>query len=104
MAVCHALKKVVKENPSTGVEEAVFLGNMIDRKMFESISNEFDLLPGHGTTQDVVMNMKTKERFAIMKQFDFDNKRKVRPFSFLYLLLMILSFLSSFFLLVTFHL
>jgi hypothetical protein len=82
MAVCHALKKVVKENPASGVEEAVFLGNMIDRQMFESVAGEFDLVPGHGATQDVVMNIKTKERFAIMKQFDFDNKRKVCPLSF----------------------
>ena len=72
MSVCHALKKMDAADGAF-----MLLGNMIDRKMFEAVS-QFDLVSGRGTTADVVVNKVTKETVAIIKQFDFDNKRKTQ--------------------------
>jgi cation-transporting ATPase 13A3/4/5 len=71
MGVCHALKRM--ESNDTGI----LLGNVIDRKMFEAVPH-YKLTSGFGTKSDLVESEVSKESIAIMKQFDFDNKRKTQ--------------------------
>eukprot|EP01033_Poteriospumella_lacustris_P020058 gene20058-14626_t len=70
MGVCHGLKQIIQEGQVT------LLGNAIDRKMFEV--TRFTLQSGYGTTADVVLDAATGQRWAILKQFDFDTKRKTQ--------------------------
>jgi predicted P-type ATPase len=78
MAVCHSLKKM-RDAKNGG--QSVLLGNAIDRKMFEAVK-DYDIISGHGTTPDLIINKnqddQKKSGLAIMKQFDFDNKRKTQ--------------------------
>lgn len=70
MGVCHSLKKIKQDGIDT------LLGNVIDRKMFETTN--FDLQGGHGTNPDMIHDTESKNSYAILKQFDFDNKRKTQ--------------------------
>ncbi|RYH30767.1 HAD family hydrolase [archaeon] len=76
MSVCHSLKAI---GTGTDGSKATFLGNAIDRKMFEALP-QYELISGHGNTPDVVVNKKsqTKEELAIIKQYDFDTKLKTQ--------------------------
>ncbi len=69
MSVCHSVKKVSQN----GAE--VFIGSSLDRKMFEttgcSMINGLGKVPDRITSQDGVT-------FSILKQFDFDSKRKTQ--------------------------
>lgn len=69
MSVCHSLKKIRKDGKDT------FLGNLIDRKMFEVTGS--DLIAGNGVNRDVVVNS-SGEKFAIISQYDFDHKKKTQ--------------------------
>lgn len=70
MSVCHSVKKVSRN----GVE--TFIGNAIDRKMFES--SGYVLESGRGITPDSVTNSDKKHKFSILKQFDFDTRLKTQ--------------------------
>lgn len=74
MGVCHGLRKISGNN-----EEGTLLGNVIDRKMFQAVS-QYEIISGFGATSDVIVNKfsENKERLAIIKQYDFDNKRKTQ--------------------------
>jgi cation-transporting ATPase 13A3/4/5 len=69
MGVCHSVKKV-KQN---GVD--TFIGNSIDRKMFEASRKTLE--NGHGAVPDSVTD-ESGAKFSILKQFDFDSKRKTQ--------------------------
>lgn len=70
MGVCHNLKKIIQDG------EVTFLGNAIDRKMFTATS--FSLESGYGNTHDVFTDGASQQKYAVIKQFDFDTKRKTQ--------------------------
>jgi predicted P-type ATPase len=72
MGVCHSVKKI-----KMGGEDTL-IGNSLDRKMFEATG--FALLPGPGEAPDVVVETDggTETRWAVLRQFDFDSKRKTQ--------------------------
>lgn len=70
MGVCHSVKKIKTQ---AGME--TLIGNSLDRKMFEATGSQ--LLPGKGEGPDVVVE-KSGSRLAILRQFDFDSKRKTQ--------------------------
>lgn len=69
MSVCHSLKKVGDN----------LIGNMIDRRMFEAVP-QYQIIPGFGNTPDIIQSSEAtkSQKYAILKQFDFDNKRKTQ--------------------------
>lgn len=70
MSLCHSLKKIRKDGQDT------FLGNLIDRKMFEVTGCE--IISGSGTTPDVIVSTNGQDKFIILRQFDFDHKKKTQ--------------------------
>ena len=69
MSVCHSVKKINMNGTPT------LIGNALDRKMFESTG--FSLEMGKGDSPDVVTD-DSGTRLAILRQFDFDSKRKTQ--------------------------